>query len=129
MLDRCNVSTHKSYKDYGERGIKVCARWSKFENFFADMGEAPQGLSIDRIDTNGNYEPSNCRWADSFQQGRNKNNNLLVTAFGKTQCVAAWMEEKGISRETISYRMRCGLSGEDLFVSKYISRKRIKSAA
>lgn len=73
MRQRCNNDKNKAYKDYGGRGIKVCERWNEFENFLEDMGEKPSNLhSIDRIDVNGNYEPSNCRWATTIEQGRNK---------------------------------------------------------
>lgn len=72
MLARCSNSNLKSYKNYGGRGITVCARWSSFENFLADIGERPHGRSIDRIDVNGNYEPGNCRWATASEQRRNQ---------------------------------------------------------
>jgi len=73
MKSRCNNKKLKSYKDYGGRGITFCTRWDKFENFIADMGPRPSlNYSIDRIDNDGNYEPSNCRWATRQQQTRNK---------------------------------------------------------
>lgn len=72
MLQRCSNPNHMNYKYYGGRGISVCAHWHKFENFLADMGERPAGLSIDRIDVNGNYEPSNCRWVDQKTQVNNR---------------------------------------------------------
>lgn len=79
MRNRCNNTNANCYNNYGGRGIKICSKWDDFIEFYKDMGDRPEGTSLDRIDNNGNYEPSNCRWADKFTQARNKrisrNNN------------------------------------------------------
>lgn len=72
MRQRCINPNSKDYPDYGARGVSVCERWNDPRNFIADMGERPEGASIDRIDTNGNYEPSNCRWATAHEQRMNQ---------------------------------------------------------
>lgn len=73
MIVRCNYDSYHSWADYGGRGIRVCARWTlSFDAFINDMGHRPHGMTLDRIDPNGNYEPANCRWADSKTQNRNK---------------------------------------------------------
>ena len=81
MLFRCNNPTHKHYKHYGGRGIKVCERWQGergFVNFLTDMGEAPQGMSLERENNNSNYEPGNCKWATQREQANNNRRNVLI---------------------------------------------------
>lgn len=78
MKQRCYDSKSRNYKHYGGRGIKVCSRWMKFENFHKDMGDPPKGLSLDRIDNNGIYKPSNCRWANAIQQANSKRSTVLI---------------------------------------------------
>lgn len=78
MLNRCNNPRNSAYENYGGRGIKVCDRWNSFENFLSDMGEKREkGMSIERVDVNGNYEPRNCIWADPKTQARNTRRTKL----------------------------------------------------
>ncbi len=105
MLARCSNPKNKAWHLYGGRGITVCDRWKTFEQFLADMGEPSAGMSLDRIDSNGNYEPSNCRWATMQTQQRNRRNNHLLTINGRSQPIAAWADEAGISATTLTKRI------------------------
>jgi hypothetical protein len=82
MIYRCTDPKSKDWKYYGGRGIKVCDRWLDINNFIIDMGERPDGHSIDRINPNENYEPKNCKWADAMEQGAHKRNVKLATYKG-----------------------------------------------
>jgi len=116
MVDRCRRETNPSYPDYGGRGISVCERWADFKNFFVDMGPAPSPKhSIDRIDVNGNYEPSNCRWATNSEQARNRRNNTIMTVAGETAPQVYFIEKYGIPRETIRSRLKCGWTDDEAF--------------
>jgi hypothetical protein len=126
MHHRCNCKTATVYRYYGGKGIRVCDRWKEFENFLADMGRRPSELhSIDRIESNKDYEPSNCRWATQKQQVRNKGDNRRLTLNGVTRCVAEWAEVLGISVNTIRKRLRLGYTDEHaLHVGKHSTRWR-----
>lgn len=108
MRQRCTNKKRKDYKAYGGRGIAVCGRWASFEFFLEDMGLPPDGMSIDRKDTNGDYEPLNCRWATTKEQAKNTTKTIFLTANGETKCLSDWVEELGISYETLSARLRRG---------------------
>jgi hypothetical protein len=108
MIDRCTNKNHPAYKNYGGRGITVCESWLSFENFLADMGERPEGLSLDREKNELGYSKTNCRWVTRVTQERNKRTNVMVTALGRTQPLVAWAEETGIQAQTIAYRIRHG---------------------
>ncbi len=77
MIQRCTNPRAHQYADYGGRGVRVCKRWRKFENFYADMGERPAGKTLDRVDRNGNYTPRNCRWATRVEQSINRRHRVV----------------------------------------------------
>jgi len=108
MRMRCNNPNDSDYKDYGGRGIQVCDRWNDFAAFFEDMGERLPGLTIDRIDTNGNYEPGNCRWTDGVTQANNKRSNRMIEYRGMEMTLEQLSRLTGVGRGTIVYRLKIG---------------------
>jgi hypothetical protein len=126
MRSRCLSSRDAAFKNYGGRGITVCERWlGSVEAFRKDMGDPPDGMSLDRIDVNGNYEPSNCRWATASEQAENQRRTRKIEWMGKSQSPAAWDSEIGFPKGTISRRLASGFSVERaLDKSTYIPKKR-----
>lgn len=111
MKNRCNNPNNSKYPIYGGRGIAVCERWGEFVNFLEDMGVAPTPKhSIDRIDTNGNYEPSNCRWATPQEQANNLRTNVVLEYGGEKMTITEWAERLATTRATIRMRLRRGWS-------------------
>lgn len=109
MIQRCTNPRNHAWDRYGGRGIRVCERWlESFDVFAADMGPRPPGGSIERVDVDGDYEPSNCVWADEVTQQRNRRDNRRVTIYGETMCLAAWAERAGLPRRTLSARLNNG---------------------
>lgn len=112
MRKRCSLRTHVGFKNYGGRGIAVCAHWRDFANFLADMGERPPGTSLDRVDSNGNYEAANCRWATPVEQHSNRRDSHLLRAFGRTRTLAEWSRQTGLAASTIFGRIGRGMDVE-----------------
>lgn len=120
MKSRCNNPKSTYYEYYGGRGIKVCEEWGKdFISFYywAILHGYVDNLTLDRKDTNSNYEPSNCRWVTMKEQANNKRNNCLLTYKGKTQTVAQWTEETGISYYALIQRIHLGWSAEKILTA------------
>lgn len=119
MMQRCYNPNNSQYADYGGRGITVCERWQQnqpnaqgFWNFVADMGDKPEGSTLDRIDNSKNYTPENCRWATRREQQRNRRNNIVITFNGQTMVAEDWAQKLGISKSTILWRYHKGLPVE-----------------
>lgn len=113
MHIRCSKRNHPRYHQYGGAGIAVCDKWKTFQGFLDDMGERPEGTSLDRIDNEKGYSKENCRWADSKQQQRNRKNNRLFTHNGITMCLSEWVEKLGLRYATVSSRLHRGLTLEE----------------
>lgn len=108
MKARCLNSKNTHYENYGGRGITVCERWMKFENFLEDMGERPENKTLDRVDNDGNYEPSNCRWATKKQQQSNRKVTRFVSYKGKKRVLSELVDELGLKYNTVNSRI-CSL--------------------
>ena len=115
MKQRCDNPSNCNYKNYGSRGITYCKRWAVFENFLEDMGPKPEGLSLDRIDNDGNYEPRNCRWADNTVQVCNRRTSRNIRYEGKTQTATEWFRELKISNATFYRQLNKGLTAQEIF--------------
>ena len=116
MMVRCHNQNCADYNDYGGRGIKVCERWQKFRNFYADMGQRPEGKTLDRYpDNDGNYEPGNCRWASLVEQANNKRSNVLVEHIGKAQTLPEWARELRMNYHSLFTRFQRGDRSPRLF--------------
>lgn len=115
MIQRCYYPKHKSYNYYGGRGITVCNEWLHNFQAFYDWAMAngyDDSLTIDRINVNGNYEPSNCRWATLKEQANNTRNNHYITYKGTTRTIAQWADKLGISKDTLYARFKNGWTVE-----------------
>lgn len=119
MIRRCYDKKSSNYKRYGMRGITVCDRWLEcFENFYADMGDRPDGMTIDRKEFNGNYEPSNCRWAITDEQNFNKRNTVR---FSDGTSVGLWAKENNIKSGIAFKYCKLGLTKEEILLNHRIA--------
>lgn len=113
MWHRCTNPNATNWAYYGGRGITVCERWKSFEAFAADMGPSYRdGLTLDRIDSDGPYSPENCRWATMEEQNVNKRSNRLVTFQGRTQTISQWASELGMNYFALRTRFDKGWTPE-----------------
>lgn len=113
MMRRCHDPKGHAFERYGGRGIRVAPEWHDPQVFLDAVGPRPSPRhSLERIDNNRGYEPGNVKWDTPKAQARNRRNNLLITARGRTQCLAAWSEETGLAWSTIYNRLLRGWSGE-----------------
>ena len=121
MLDRCNRKKNKQYKDYGARGIKVCAEWETSFVAFRDCALKhgyDKTLTIDRIDNDKGYYPDNCKWANRYEQNNNKRTNRLLTYKGETKTLAQWCKLLDLNYGTVVSRLHRGKMPIDLLFSK-----------
>lgn len=124
MKKRCSNPAHKDFHSYGGRGIKVCERWMNFENFLADMGLPPPGMTLDRIDNNGDYEPSNCRWATPAEQALNTNRAVVINVHGVPKRAREIAAELGVTPHAIWGRIKRGMSHEAAATTPSMRKRR-----
>lgn len=121
MISRCENPNQNHYDRYGGRGIKVCDEWHDFWNFakWSDsVGGRPKGYTLDRIDNDGNYEPSNCRWADWKTQTTNKSSNVFIEFRGQTKTLTEWAEHFNLHPHTLQERLKNGWNIERALTEK-----------
>lgn len=123
MKGRCYTKTNNKYKNYGARGIAICDRWlASFENFLEDMGKKPsRNHTIERVNVNGNYEPSNCIWATPDIQGKNKRNNVFLILKGEKIHQAGLAHILNVDPHAIEYHIKKGKTGDEIFL--YFNKK------
>ena len=119
MKERCNNPHNKSYARYGGRGIKLCPEWESDFIAFKDWAFSngyDDTLTIDRIDVDSGYDPTNCRWVTTAQQNRNYSRNRLLTLNGVTKCLSDWADDAGVNRATLAFRLEHGMSLEEAII-------------
>ncbi len=130
IRQRCTNPHSSSFKNYGARGISICSEWNNFENFY-NWGMSngyKEGLSIDRIDVNGDYEPENCRWANKIQQANNTRRTTFIEYNGETHATAEWARKLGLSRKAFDYRLATMSIDDAMTRPRYAKKNRQLSA-
>ena len=120
IKERCTNENYRSYDNYGGRGIQICEEWQEFENFckWAMENGYKKGLSIDRIDVNGNYEPNNCRWVTAKAQARNRRNTVFIIFNGVRKSISDWADELNVPKNTLYGRYSRGWSPKEILYGK-----------
>lgn len=108
MRQRVMYPKHKSFGNYGGRGIGICPEWDSFERFYQDMGDPPCGAQLGRIDNDSGYSPENCRWETPSQNSRNRSTTVYLEVFGETRPIADWCDIFAIRTDTCRFRLRSG---------------------
>jgi hypothetical protein len=129
MKGRCRNQANKSYKNYGGRGIAICEEWNDYHKFreWAFANGYREDLTIERINNNGNYEPTNCTWISRAEQQKNKRNIRATTLFGRTQTFTDWAKELGVKRKTVYGRIARGWTEEAAFTQPTNTKHRSKT--
>ena len=124
MIKRVTCKKNNRYARYGGRGIKICKRWHLFKNFFEDMGKRPLGMTLERVDNNKGYMPSNCIWASRKQQARNRGTTRWITFKRQKRSLAEWCELKNLNYARVQARLdKLGWSINEAFGEKYANPK------
>lgn len=122
---RCTNEQNAAYHNYGGRGIGICDRWMSFENFLADMGCCPPGMTLERVDNNKGYEPGNCRWDTRTAQSRNRRNLHVVTIDGRSAPLSVWVEEIGMaSYRTVHQRIIKGWDAKRAITTPKVTKRK-----
>lgn len=126
MKERCHNPNHDAYNRYGGRGITVCLRWQKFENFLSDNASLfREGLSLDRKNNNGNYSPRNCEWVTKTAQSNNRHNNLFFSFSGSRLTCAQWARKLGVKEITLRKRYQAGWSVQNILTKPVRQRRSV----
>ena len=120
MITRCTNTKQRQYKDYGGRGIVVCPKWKEFTGFLEDMGEKPEGMTLDRIDNSEGYYADNCRWATTKEQAQNTRRNRYLTFKGELLTLQGFSDKVGLKRECVAARLRRGWTVEQIATTPLI---------